>query len=83
MSPDIINIAHLMTLGLPIPDSDSSLCEDTKEVFEKAETADRNIDDNSCSLLEGRYEGKFVSPNVINLSTLTLATQRSLYYLKV
>ena len=47
LSPDIINIANLMTLGLPIPDSDSSLCEDTKEVFEKAETADRNINDNS------------------------------------
>ena len=69
LSPVIINIANLMTLGLPIPDSDSSLCEDTKEVFEKAEAADRNINDNSCSLLEGIRD----SPNVINLSKRNLS----------
>ena len=71
-SPDINNIANLVTLGNSFDDSKNDLnvsANSDKETLE--ETCNHpslEKPSNAVTLLDGRYDGKFVSPDVINLS---------------
>ena len=71
-SPDITNIANLVTLGNSFDDPKN--ISNVSENFDKVtlEEIDNHPSlekpSNAATLLDGRYEGKFVSPNVINLS---------------
>ena len=79
-----MNLINLMTLGLPVSNENKSLsdqsceCEDHLDVegegFQNIESSSESEEThNSCILREGRYEGKFVSPNVVNLSKRNLS----------
>ena len=71
-TPDITNIANLVTLGNSfddpknIPNASANFAKVTLE--ETHNHASLEKPSNAATLLDGRYEGKFISPNVINLS---------------
>ena len=71
-SPDINNIANLVTLGNSFDNSKNDLnvsANSNKETLEETHNhPSLEKPSNVATLLDGRYEGKFVSPNVINLS---------------
>ena len=70
--PDITNIANLVTLGNSFDDPKN--ISNVSENFHKVTLEEIHNHpflekpSNAATLLDGRYEGKFVSPNVINLS---------------
>ena len=71
-SPDITNIANLVTLGNSFDDPKN--ISNVSENFDKVTLEEIHNHpslekpSNAATLLDGRYEGKFVRPNVINLS---------------
>ena len=71
-SPAINNIANLVTLGNSYDNSKNDLnvsANSDKETLEETHNhPSLEKPSNVATLLDGRYEGKFVSPNVINLS---------------
>ena len=71
-SPDINNIANLVTLGNSFDNSKNDLnvsANSDKETLEETRNhPSLEKPSNAAMLLDGRYGGKFVSPNVINLS---------------
>ena len=71
-SPDINNIANLVTLGNSYNNSKNDLnvsANSDKETLEETYNhPSLEKPSNVATLLDGRHEGKFVSPNVINLS---------------
>ena len=77
--PDIITMANLMTLRPASHDvSDIStdsehVCEPNMNNITPSNPSICNDQCNSATLVDGRYEGKFVSPNVINLSKRNLS----------
>ena len=71
-SPDINNIANLVTLGNSFDNSKNDLnvsANSDKETLEETRNhPSLEKPSNAATLLDGRYDGKFVSPNVINFS---------------
>ena len=71
-SPDITNIANLVTLGNSFddPKNISNVFADFDKVTLEETRNHPSLEkpSNVATLLDGRYEGKFVGPNVINLS---------------
>ena len=78
-SPDITNIANLLTLGNSFDDPKN--ISNVSENFDKVTLEEIHNHpslekpSNAATLLDGRYEGKFVSPNVINLSKRHLSKE--------
>ena len=77
-SSDVVNLANLVTLGSSFFHDSSTLFKSSEEVSEgnmvNSENESKPIEvNNSATLIDGRYEGKFVSPNVINLSSRNLS----------
>ena len=78
-SPDITNIANLVTLGNSFDDPKN--ISNVSENFDKVTLEEIHNHpslekpSNAATLLDGRYEGKFVSPNVINLSKRHLSKE--------
>ena len=79
-SPDINNIANSVTLGNSFDNPKNYLNISSnfdKETFEEAHShPSLEKSSNAATLLDGRYEGKFVSPNVINLSKRHLSKDK-------
>ena len=83
ISPDIPNLANLVLFGSDM-DSTSNISSSMGDQSDEIRTGDilsenTNIDreedpdkDNSASLVNGRYQGKFVSHSVVNLSSKNL-----------
>ena len=79
-SPDITNIANLVMLGNSFDDPKN--ISNVSENFDKVTLEEIHNHpslekpSNAATLLDGRYEGKFVSPNVINLSKRHLSKEK-------
>ena len=81
LSPDISNLINLVQLGSITNENCNVLLEQVEEKSVGdiiSEDPDKNIRDfsnieTSANRVDGRYEGKFVSPNVVNLSDRKLS----------
>ena len=75
VSPDIPNLVILTQLGMCAEVStDYTSCVEVEECLEEStHCLDHSLPSStSCDLIDGRYKGKFVSDNVINLSSRVL-----------
>ena len=75
--PDIIDLGNLVTLNVSCHDASntSNSLEDLDDSETEVTINELNIEEqksNGATLLDGRYQGKFGSPNVINLSSRNL-----------
>ena len=79
-SPDIKNIVYLLTLGNSFDNLKNDLnvsANSDKETLEETHNhPSLEKPSNAAALLDGRYEGKFASPNIINLSKCHLSKDK-------
>ena len=73
--PDVVNLANLVTLG-PVCNVTNDISKSFEESHDDTFKDSPNENEpntkevtNAATLLDGRYQGKFVSPNVVNLSS--------------
>ena len=76
--PDVVNLANLVTLG-PVCNVTNDISKSFEESHDDTFKDSPNENEpntkevtNAATLLDGRYQGKFVSPNVVNLSSRIL-----------
>ena len=76
--PDVVNLANLVTLG-PVCNITNDISKPFEESHDDTFKDSPNENEpntkevtNAATLLDGRYQGKFVSPNVANLSSRIL-----------
>ena len=76
--PDVVNLANLATLG-PVCNVTNDISKSFEESHDDTFKDSPNENEpntkevtNAATLLDGRYQGKFVSPNIVNLSSRIL-----------